>query len=106
MSCSNYLEQFHNLVNVVTTYKGQLYDPGMQMMVFNNSSYDKRVGFGALSDAEKKQLCKKASELQLVMMFIMQADKCWYGKLQEELQNNYTCRMTTIPMISSRLTIC
>ena len=59
-------------------------------MVFNNSSYDKRVGFGALTDAQKKQLHEKALELQLAMMFIVQADKCWYGKLQEELQNNYT----------------
>ena len=40
-------------------------------MVFNNSSFDKRVGFGALTDAQKKQLCEKASELQLVMMFIV-----------------------------------
>ena len=29
MSCSDYLEWFHNLVDVVTTYKGQLYDPGV-----------------------------------------------------------------------------
>ena len=41
------------------------------MMVFNNSSYDKKVGFGALKDSEKKQLHEKASELQLAMMFIM-----------------------------------
>ena len=61
-------------------------------MVFNTSSYDKRAGFGALTDAQKKQLHEKASELQLAMMFIMQADKRRYGKLQEELQNNYTCR--------------
>ena len=39
-------------------------------MVFNNSSYDKKVGFGALKDSEKKQLHEKASELQLAMMFI------------------------------------
>jgi hypothetical protein len=40
-------------------------------MVFNHSSYDKRAGFGALKDSEKKQLCEKASELQLAMMFIV-----------------------------------
>ena len=66
-----YLEWFQNLVNVVTTYKGQLYDPGVLTMVFNTSSYDNRAGFGALTDAEKKQLHEKASELNLVMMFIM-----------------------------------
>ena len=70
MSCSNYLECFCNLMDVVTTYKGQLYDPGVLMMVFNQSSYDKKVGFGALKDSEKKQLHEKASELQLAMMFI------------------------------------
>ena len=90
MSCSDYLERFCNLIDVVTTYKGQLYDPGVLMMVFNTSSFDKRAGFGALTDAEKKQLCEKALELQLAMMFITQADKHRYGKLQEELQNNYT----------------
>ena len=66
-------------------------------MVFNNSSYDKRVGFGALTDVQKKQLHEKASELQLVMMFIVQVDKHWYGKLQEELQNNYTHRNDDYP---------
>ena len=71
MSCSDYLEWFCNLMDVVTTYKGQLYDPGVLMMVFNNSSFDKRAGFGALTDAEKKQLHEKALELQLVTMFIM-----------------------------------
>ena len=89
LSCNNYLECFCNLMDVVVTYKGQLYDPGVLTMVFNNSSYDKKVGFGALKDAEKKALHEKAFELQLVTMFITQADKCWYGKLQEELQNNY-----------------
>ena len=39
-------------------------------MVFNTSSYDKRAGFGALTDVQKKQLREKASELQLAMMFI------------------------------------
>ena len=70
MSCSNYLEWFHNLMDVVTTYKGQLYNPGVLMMVFNNSLFDKRAGFGALTDAEKKQLHEKSLELQLAMMFI------------------------------------
>ena len=56
MSCSDYLEWFCNLMDVVTTYKGQLYDPGVLMMVFNNLSFDKRAGFGALTDTEKKQL--------------------------------------------------
>ena len=70
MSCSDYLEWFHNLVDVVTTYKGQLYDPGVLTMVFNNLSFDKKAGFGALKDAEKKQLHEKALELQLAMMFI------------------------------------
>ena len=97
MSCSDYLEWFCNLVNVVTTYKGQLYDPGVLTMVFNNSSFDKRVGYGALTDAQKKQLYEKASELQLVTMFITQVDKHWYGKLQEELQNNYTHRNNDYP---------
>ena len=67
MSCSNYLEWFHNLMDVVTTYKGQLYNPRVLIMVFNNLSFDKRAGFGALTDAEKKQLCEKAMELQLTM---------------------------------------
>jgi hypothetical protein len=43
-------------MDVVTTYKGQLYDPGVLTLVFNQSSYDKKAGFGALKDAEKKQL--------------------------------------------------
>ena len=55
----------------MSLYKGQLYDPGVLTMVFNSSSYDKRAGFGALTDAEKKQLHEKASELQLATMFIM-----------------------------------
>jgi hypothetical protein len=38
---------------------------------------------------QKRVLHEKASELQLATMFITQADKHQYGKLQEELQNNY-----------------
>ena len=51
----------------------------------------------ALTDVEKKQLHEKASELQLAMMFISQADKRQYGKLQEQLQNNYMHRNDDYP---------
>jgi hypothetical protein len=68
--CGNYLECFCNLVDVVITYKGQLYNPGVLMMVFNNSSYDKKVGFGA-QKCREEVFCDKALELQLAMMFIM-----------------------------------
>jgi hypothetical protein len=33
-------------MDVITTYKGLLYDPGVLNMVFANSEHDQQVGFG------------------------------------------------------------
>ena len=76
-------------------------------MVFNNSSYDKRAGFGALTDVQKKQLCEKALELQLAMMFIMHEQTSTGMENCKKNCRITTCmEMTTILVISSRPTTC
>ena len=49
-------------------------------MVFNTLSFDKRAGFAALTDAQKKQLHLKRLLNAVAMMFIAHADKHWYGE--------------------------
>jgi len=88
MSCHEYLQKFQNLVDVALAYNGQIHDNATLDIVTEVSHPG--VLFQALQAADQEAMTLAAHELQMATMFIAQADKCWYGKLQEELENDFT----------------
>jgi len=91
MSCHEYLQKlgFQNLVDVAVAYNGQIHDYAILDIVTEASHPG--VLFQALPVADQDVMTLAAHELQMATMFIAQADKHHYGKLQEELENDFTC---------------
>jgi len=89
MSCHEYLQKFQNLVDVAVAYHGQIHDYAILDIVTESSHPG--VLFLGLPVANQDAMTLAAHELQMATMFIAQADKRHYGKLQEELENDFTC---------------
>jgi len=88
MSCHEYLQKFQNLVDVALAYNGQIHDYAILDIVTEASHPG--ILFQALPAADQDAMTLAAHELQMATMFIAQSDKHQYGKLQEELENDFT----------------
>jgi len=86
LSCHDYLQKFQNLVDVALAYNGQIHDNAILDIATENSHPG--VLFTALPVADQDAMNLAAHELMMATMFIAQADKRRYGKLQEELEND------------------
>jgi Zinc knuckle len=81
MTNHNYLQRFNNLVDVATTYNGQLYDGAIVDIVTDR--LHRGVLFAALTADQKAEVENQFNELY-------QSDRRRYGKLSEELKNAFT----------------
>ena len=89
LSNTEYLRKFNNIINIATSYDGKLHDTAIHNIVIK-VDYGMEATYTALSNNEKTAANKCANDLYCAAMFIAQADKCCYGKLQEELKNMFT----------------
>jgi hypothetical protein len=88
MTNPEYLERFQNLMDVASAYNGQLYD-----MAIVNICHDRLhpgVEYETLGTAQKQVVHTAASELYQATMFLQQSDRRRFGKLLEELENDFT----------------
>ena len=77
-----YHEQFQNLVQVIETIKGSIgVDPGIEQLV----ATDLKKDIALLTEADKKV----AQERYLAVVFILRADRSWYSKIIENLENDF-----------------
>jgi hypothetical protein len=83
-----YLQRFQNLVDVATSYNGQLHDQAIVHIV--TERLHPNVVYDILTDAQKLVVQTASSDLYLATMFIHQSDRRRYGKLSEELENSST----------------
>jgi hypothetical protein len=88
MSNHEYLQRFQNLVEVATSYNGQLHDQSIVHICTEKLHPGKT--YISLSEAQKLAVQTASSELYLATMFIHQSDRRRFGKLSEELENSFT----------------
>jgi capsular polysaccharide biosynthesis protein len=88
MSNHEYLQRFQNLVDVATSYNGQLHDQSIVDICTEKLHPGKT--YRSLSEAQKLAVQTASSELHIAAMFIHQSDRRRFGKLSEELENSFT----------------
>ena len=72
MSNHNYLQRFNNLVDVATTYNGQLHDQAIIDIV--TEKLHPGTAYTALNNADKLVVQATSSDLYLATIFITQSD--------------------------------
>ena len=89
LTCDEYLKKFTSLVDIATSYEGQLHDTPIRdyMTVLK---HDENARYDALTPAQRLEIDVASHELWCATMFMAQSDKRRYGKLTEELENNFT----------------
>ena len=88
LSKDDYLRKFNNLVDVATSYDGELHDSTILEIICKADHPG--TAWSGLNDDKKNALKDHAHELYCATMLIVQANKCRYGKLQEDLKNTFT----------------
>ena len=88
LSNHDYLQRFNNLVDVATTYNGQLQDQAIIAVVAE--MIHPGADLDLLTDEQLAIVNTAAHELYLATMFLFQSDRRRYGKLSEELENSFT----------------
>ena len=83
---SAYMEKFQNIVDVIEHSGGSIANhPG----VLTQLAETKRVDIDLLSDENLLKLKKEAQEQNLAVAFLLRADRVRYGRLLEDLENDF-----------------
>lgn len=85
-----YLEKFRNLVDIVTSLGGNLHDNAIVKMVAQRYHDLDDPFHSKLSKDEKNEIQKHAKDMYLAVSLIQKSDPKRFGKLQEEIENDYT----------------
>jgi hypothetical protein len=88
MTNNKYLQRFQNLVDVASAYNGQLYDQSILNIIIKKRHTG--LAYEAPTDEQKLDVNSSVSELYQATMFLHQSDCRQYGKLLEELENDFT----------------
>ena len=88
MSNAEYLEKFKNHVNITTSYDGEILDAAI-LEYTRNRAHPNTAAADQNAEAARF-VCLPAKELCLATLFILQCDRRRYGKLLEELENDFT----------------
>jgi hypothetical protein len=88
MSNHDYLQRFQTLVNVATSYTGQLHDQAIVHIV--TEQHHPNIAYTTLTNPQKQAVQTASSELYLATMFIHQSDRSRCGKLSKDLKNSFT----------------
>ena len=90
MGNSDYLQKFRNLVDIANSLEGNLQDDAISKIV---ARCDHGVDYPRdphLTADEQLAVQENVKEIYLAVALIQQVDQKRYGKLQEELENDYT----------------
>ena len=79
------------------SFKGQLHDKALIDISVNMSPNTKDVDWADIHTNRQKELNYKAKEMYLTCAFISQAYPRRYGRLKEELENDFTKVSDTYP---------
>lgn len=87
-SNAEYLEKFNNLVDIASSYDGEIHDTAI--LEYTRSKMHPGTNPGDQTDAEMALVNEAAKELCLATAFVLQCNKRRYGKLLKELENDFT----------------
>ena len=91
---AEYLQKFKNLADVATAYKGQIHDQAIINIAFNRlyppKQDEKSITYAELTTKQQKIVQTNAYDLALSTLFIANSDRRRYGRLSEELENDFT----------------
>jgi hypothetical protein len=88
MTNQDYLQKFQTLVDVASSYNGQLHDQAIINIV--TKQLHPGLAYSALTQQQKETVPTSSSDLYIATMFIHQSDCRQYGKLSEDLENSFT----------------
>jgi hypothetical protein len=87
LSTAEYHTQFMNLVAVIKHCGGSTWDDvGVEEMILRNEGKTSKVG---MTKAEMKALAEDVEQRSLAVAFIRCSDRLRFGKLVEDMENNY-----------------
>ena len=89
LPCDEYMKKFTSLVDIATSYEGQIHDTAIRDYVTITEHGD-GAEYDALTDIQKLAVDVAAHDLWCATMFLAQCDKRRFGRLTEELENNFT----------------
>ena len=84
-----YLNRLMNLVDMAESYEAKLYDQAMFKIAQDSTVYS-TTAEADLKDDELKMIETTAREIYLACEFVINSDLRRYGRLIEELENDYT----------------
>jgi hypothetical protein len=88
MTNAEYLEKFNNLVDIASSYNGDILDPAV--LEYCRLKLHPGTVIANQNIAEMLIVRQTASDLCLATAFILQCDRRRFGKLLEELENDFT----------------
>ena len=82
MDNTSYLNKFHYLIKVIESYGG---------LISNDEALEKLNNYSALADDDDiKKAKEEARQQYLAYCFLRGSDSTRYGKLKEDLENDYS----------------
>ena len=88
MTNNDYLQRFRNIVYVATAYNVQFHEHTIVDIVTETNIHG--TAYKTLTYANKVLIQTSPQKLCMATMFISQAERCQYGKMNEELENYFT----------------
>ena len=85
----DYLDRFMNLVDMAESYDAKLYDQSMFKIAQDSTVYS-TTSESDLQDDEINMIETTAREIYLACTFVINSDLRRYGRLIEDLENDYT----------------
>ena len=85
----DYLDRFMNLVDMAESYGAKLSDQAMFKIAQYSTVYS-TIAEADLQDGDLKMIETTAQEIYLACAFVINSDLRRYGRLIEELENDYT----------------
>ena len=96
MSVQDYFDKFNNLVKVIEHCGGSIVDEQMLIDELEIET-DPPILLINATDADKLKARTSAKEKALAIAFILSADRNRYGKMVEDMENNYLHNIDTFP---------
>ena len=88
LSNAEYLEIFNNVVDIATAYNRQLHDQAIKDIA--TETLHPGVDYETLTASQQAIVQENAKDMYLACGFLCHSDRKRYGRLLEELENDYT----------------
>ena len=98
LSYPQYLLRFTNLHDIASSMGGNIHDQAIENIAAEKLFGIKDLQEKEITKSEKNLIQSTAEDMYLAVAFIMHADKRRFGKLQEDLENDYTKGNNNYPL--------